>query len=177
MEELARVLSLPQLLGLRLDASSGVRADREFWVRHGHEGRLGRLDVLLRVHDQGIIALEVKRGPADEADTEKQLGYVWAIETDREFAGMLKRYILLVTASDKEEVDGFAVRRYSKLCRNLRRLAAIWIAQERLFLAAVMLAVTASIERNLLRMSLQKDSFTPATLCHLRRFNERSAYE
>lgn len=178
VEELANVLRLPQLLGFGLDASRrSVCACREFWIRKGHEGRLGRLDILLRVHDRAIIAVEVKRGPAGEADTTKQLGYVSAIESDPAFTGKSKSYLLLVTASDKDEVHGFAVRRYSKLCRNLRRLAAVWIAHERLFPAAIMLAVTASIETNLLRMSLQKGSFTPATLSHLREFNERSAYE
>ena len=176
VEELASVLRLPLLLDLGLDVSGRVGADREVWVQHGHEGRLGRLDILLRVQARAIIALEVKRGSVDEADTEKQIGYVRAIETNPAFAGMTKFYILLVTASDKDEVYGFAVRHYDKLCRNLRRLATAWIAHEGLFPAAIMLAVTASIETNLLRMSLQKGSFTPATLSHLKEFSERSAY-
>jgi hypothetical protein len=178
IEELARVLRLPLLLNLGLDVSGrSVRADREVWVQQGHVGRLGRLDVILRVHDRAIVVVEVKRGTTDEADIEKQVGYVRSIEADPAFARMTKIYILLVTASDNDEECGFAVRQYDKLCRNLRRLATVWIAHGRLFPAAVMLAVTASIETNLLRMSLQKGSFTPATLSHLKEFSERSAYE
>lgn len=178
IEELACVLGLPRLLSLGLDASSNsVRADREVWVEHGHEGRVGRLDILLRVQDRAIIALELKRGSADEADTEKQNGYIRAIETDPAFLGRSKSYVLLVTTSESDEVDGFEVRQYPILCRNLRRLAVAWISHERLFLAAITLAVTASIETNLLRMSVQKGSFTPSTLSHLREFTERSAYE
>lgn len=178
IEELAWVLRLPQLLNLGLEVSGkAVRADREVWVQQGHEGRRGRLDVILRVHDHAIVVVEVKRGTTDEADIEKQVGYVRSIEANRAFAGMTKIYILLVTASDKDEECGFAVRQYDKLCRNLRRLAKVWIAQERLFPATIMLALTASIETNLLRMSLQKGSFTPATLSHLKKFSESCAYE
>ena len=178
IEELACVLRLPQLLTLGLDTSlRSIRADREVWVEHGHEGRLGRLDILLRVHDRAIVALEVKRGSADRADTEKQEGYIKAISTNTRFSGTSKSYILLVTTSDEDEIHGFAVRRYCTLCRNLRRLAAAWISHEELFLAALALSVTAAIETNLLRMSLRKDSSTPDTLSHLKKFNERNAYE
>jgi hypothetical protein len=178
IEELASVFRLPQLLDLRLDVSTrSVRADREVWVQQGHEGRLGRLDVILRLHDRAIIVVEVKRGTADEADIKKQVGYVRSVEDNPSFTGMTKIYILLVTASDKDEECGFAVRKYDKLCRNLRRLATVWIAQHRLFPAAIMLAIAASIETNLLRMSLHKGSFTPATLSHLKEFSERNADE
>jgi hypothetical protein len=129
------------------------------------------------VHDRAIVALEVKRGPADQADTEKQEGYVRAISNDPKFSQRSKSYVLLATTSDKDEINGFSVRRYPILCRNLRRLAASWISQEDLLPAALALAVTAAIETNLLRMSLRRDSFTPSTLSHLREFNERSAYE
>lgn len=189
IEELADVLGLPPLLNLGLDASSrSDRVRREVLVQQGHEGHMGRLDILLHVHDRAVIALELKRGTSD-ADTEKQLGYVRSIETDAAFAGMRKFYILLVTASDHDEVHGFEVRRYDRLCRNLRRLAKVWIEPhqsehsrpytqaEGLFSAAIMLAIIASIEINLLDMSLQKDSFTPATLSHLKEVTERSAYE
>ena len=178
IEEMACVLRLPRLRNLGLDASArSIRSDREVWVQQGHEGRLGRLDIRLLVHDRAIVVVEVKRGTIDKADIEKQLGYVTATKANPAFANMDKIFIMLVTASDKDEVHEFKVRRYAELCRNLRRLATVWIAHERHFAAAIMLAVTASIETNLLRMSLQKGSFTPATLSHLKEFSERSAYE
>jgi hypothetical protein len=190
ISELAFVLDLQEqeLLNLGLDLSKkAVRAEREFWVQRGHEGRQGRLDILLYLQDayqrdQAIIVLELKRGSADDgADTVKQVGYIDSIENDEKFLGMRKSYVLLVTTSKLDKVHKFEVLRYNVLCLKLRRLAERWMSQhrllpsqDRLFLAAITLAVIASIETNLLRMSLQKSSFTLNTLSHLRAFIERN---
>jgi hypothetical protein len=177
-EDLARVLDLPELLELGPDIlHKRVRVDREVWVDHGHENKLGRLDILIQVGDRALVAIEVKLGSASAADTLKQMGYVKAIEIDPKFSGRLKRYVLLVTESDEGNVCGFKVTDYYILCRNLRRLAIEWMKRQELTVAAVSLMVAASIEENLLRLSLQKSSFTPDTLSHLTKFIERPDYE
>jgi hypothetical protein len=177
LEELACVLGVPQLRDLGLDPRSCPdRVDREFRVEYGQEGRWGRLDILVRLQDRAVVVIELKRGSVDDAYTEKQTDYVDAIEREPEFRGKSKFYIILVTTADRDEVDGFEVRRYPVLCRNLRRLAELW-KHEKLLLAATTLMVAASIESNLLRMSLKKNSFTPRTVFHLSRYNEWSDYE
>jgi hypothetical protein len=183
-KDLANVLSLPKLVE-DLDSdilSEQVRVDREVLVLHGHEGRLGRIDILLRLGDHAVVVLEVKLGSAFESDTAKQEGYFRSIEYS--FAGEKRYYVLLVTEEEKPtaEYDGklhkFDVRTYPSICRNLRHIVGKkWMGDQTLFVGALVLMVAAAIETNLLRMSLQKNSFTPATLAHLRKFLERTDYE
>ncbi len=175
-EELASVLSLPKLRDLKFGTSQ-PRAEREIRVDHGHESRSGRLDILLHLQDLAIIVLEVKLGSDIVADTKKQVGYIKSIELDPTFCKLSRNYIILLTKSEKDVIDGFEVREYAILCRNLRRLATAWISQEKLFAATAMIMIVASIEHNLLHMSLHRDFFSEDTLSHLSRFSDESTYE
>lgn len=123
----------------------------------------------------------MKKGGADGANTGKQVGYKasanndWALR-DRELC-----FVLLVTESAQDVVDGFHVCRYARFCRNLRRLSVTWMQPEspkrKLFTAAVALVITAAIEANLLHLSVRPGTFTKPTLDHLRLFTEGSEYE
>ena len=178
--ELGCVLGLGELRKLPLShrgQAETVRVDREVWVQHGHEGQIGRLDIFVTIGNRALVVIEVKKGSAEDADSIKQKGYYLAIETASKFSGWIKNYIMLVGSSASSEVDGFQVRTYPQLCRNLRRLAVQWISDGRLFMAAIMLALTAALEINLLRMSLLEHLFSDLTLAHLKKFTEEKDYE
>lgn len=181
-QELTSILSLPHLAEY-CDGSSGCRliVRREVRVNHGHEGKSGRLDLLIEVGDSAVVVIEVKVGPP--SNTEKQDGYVRSLTDDPTFAQRKHFHLLLVTLSDQEVFHGFEVRRYAPLCRNLRRLAVQWLAPDRPVSdtgpmeAALLLAVCAAIETNLLGLSAGQLLSRTATISYLQHFVEDAAYE
>jgi hypothetical protein len=176
--ELINVLDLHELNPRDPElAQQSVHVVRERVVEQGHEGHQGRIDLILQLGQWAVVTVEVKKGDADTADTEKQLGYKDSIKGDLSFQDMKMAFILLVSGSTRKAVDGFEVRNYRVFCRNIRRLAINWMHCQRLFAAAITLMIGATIETNLLRLSVQRGSFTPATLCHLKEFAERDSYE
>jgi hypothetical protein len=178
--ELCRVLGLPTLLQPPCDVlTEHLVVDREVWVARGHKNQSGRLDILVQIRDQAVIAIEVKPGvvSSNERHVMKHKGYFESIENDPRFARFTKTYVLLASKSDEGEVFHFKVRTYDVLCRNIRRLAIQWMKCQKPFMAAMALTVAATIETNWLRMSLQKGSFTLDTITHLKTFTERVEHE
>lgn len=182
VSELASVLNLPHLVEhCRAEQNCKLSVQREVPVSYGHEGRSGKLDLLVEIGESAIIAIEVKLGPP--ANTEKHKGYKKSLEEHPEFARKTKFYILIVTGADSDNVHGFDVRRYAVLCRNFRRLAQKWIVSGCRasgggpIEAALLLAVCAAIEKNLLRLSVGKETWTAASIAYLQKFVERAAYE
>lgn len=177
VRELVCILGVRELLNPIPEISDEmVKPGREVVVERGHEGHAGRLDLLLLLGKSAIITLEVKLGSADSADTEKQKGYFESVES--QFSHVKhKRYVLLTTNAHQEFYGGFETRTYASFCRNLRRLAVEWMnrkdgreVRQSLFAAALILTLTATIETNLLGLSVGKESFTPATMLYLKEF-------
>ncbi len=170
-----KVLSIHELSPSgEAQARERVRVAREPVVEEGHEGQSGRIDLILALGGWADVAIEVKKGDAESADTKKQRGYRKSVE--KQFGSLPKAFILLVTSANDTEVAGFEVRTYDEVCRNLRRLAISWLDQ-RLLASAITLMVVAAIESNLLRFSVQENSFTSATLSHLKTFIGGTDYE
>ena len=55
---------------------------REYCVPYGHTDQEGRLDLVIRFGDKAIIVVEVKKGDAEDADTDKHRGYNLCIEEE-----------------------------------------------------------------------------------------------
>src|SRR5438445_2937970 len=76
--EICQLLHVPANHRVRpiIDALPNAPAPvrRDLWVRHGHEGAAGRLDLTLTIGQKAVIVLEIKRGDAQSADTAKQEG-------------------------------------------------------------------------------------------------------
>ncbi|SRR5579884_465757 len=175
-EELINVLTIRDLpADTRQRAQSRVRVAREPRVEEGHEGHQGRIDLTLELGNWAVVAVEVKKGDADSADTKKQTGYRTSIE--REYRERPKSFILLAASSSKAIIYGFEVRTYGAFCRNLRRLAISWAVSRPLLKAATTLAIVAAIETNLLHYSVGRTSFTADTLSHLKQFVDTAGYE
>src|SRR3989304_988318 len=60
-----------------LKECEGIKPDvqREEWVKEGHEGQEGRLDITIRYQSKLLIQVEVKTVGAEEADLVKNVGY------------------------------------------------------------------------------------------------------
>jgi len=178
--ELMKILSLEQQLGLQDDKDLGesVSVVREYWVPEGHDGQSGRIDLTLKLGDWALVTVEVKKDDADTSDTKKQLGYRKSIE--REFRHVRKMaFVLLAATSSKRVVHGFTFHSYEAFSRNLRRLAIAWMKGQHfsLYKAAMTLTLAATIESNLLHLSVQKSSFTPETLTYFNEFLGKTDYE
>jgi hypothetical protein len=108
----------------------------------------GKLDLVIRFKEQATIAIEVKVGTADEADTEKQANYLKWLRRER---SRVHEPILIATAGEELEYEGFPLRPWNDVCLALRR-AAVDVANGRLALAAMILAFVGAVEQNRLHL-------------------------
>ena len=177
VSELTTILGIPNNHDTNM-LGRAIRIEREVKVSKGHQGRQGRLDLLITIDPHILIVIEVKLTPAEEADTKKQNGYVQSIEESNEFCSFRKHYILLSKSANKSVIDGFRTHTYSVLCRNMRRLAIGWQKEDgKLLDAAMLLAVTASFETNILGLSLDKNALSPELISHFKLFINGTQYE
>lgn len=133
------------------------KVEREVIVPSGHEGRSGRLDLVVRSADYQPIVIEVKLGSADDADTAKHKGYTkWS----KDRGGSLNERVLLATDGEKSEYDEdeFRLVLWEHVCLRFRRLALQHIAENRVSVAALTLAFVAAVEQNLLGLRAPTDS-------------------
>jgi hypothetical protein len=116
---------------------------RESFAAEGHEGATGRLDLKIRLGAAATIAVEVKLGEAERADTGKGAGYCRSVKADQ--------YILLVTEANDEDYCGFRPRRWVDVCLQLRLLARRFLNMSAHLKAGKVLAFAAAVEQNLLK--------------------------
>jgi hypothetical protein len=145
---------------------------RELPVMMGHEGASGRLDLIVEgITDSGnfAIVIEVKKGDSVSADTEKQEGYFQALKDEE----ICFYPLLLVTDAPHEEINKFHVLEYEDFCLALRRFVVTRKNDRRgyVFLSFV-LALAATIESNLLGISINRTLLNEKTLSYLTRFVE-----
>lgn len=152
------------------------KVDRELWVKKGHEGATGRLDVVVKLPGNNALILELKKGSSDAADTKKQEGYFQEMEK----AGMKCHYFLLVTdqsGQSGEEKNRFKIIPYEILCLRVRCWAATMGNDPRgLTLVAMALAFVGAVETNLLGLTISRFGLpSSAVLAHLTTFLEKSS--
>jgi hypothetical protein len=125
-------------------------AKRELCIPRGHEGREGRLDLVIRFADLAILVVEVKKGDADEADTSKQSGYA---EWLKDESYTEKHSVLVAADAEATAYEGFEFRSWGTLSIEMRRLAVGMCKDNRVMTAAMVLAFVAAVEQNLLGFS------------------------
>jgi hypothetical protein len=151
-DEILRIFGQSPPHGSEAWTSAGLEVTREEFIP-ADGGQAGRLDIVLRVPGKAIIVIEVKRGTADDAQTDKQAGYGRWLEQQPE----PQQYrLLLVTGADQESYCGFAVVKWAQVCLELRRVAARLSGESRLMVAAMILAFVGGVEQNLLGFSVPR---------------------
>jgi hypothetical protein len=112
-------------------------------VLEGHEGKSGRMDIVVTANGRRFLGVEVKLGPADVADTIKQSGY------SKAFSKSVFK-VLLAKSGKKNESEGrFKLRRWDDLCVQLRR-ETTRLTNLNLIQRAVMLGFVGAVEQNIL---------------------------
>jgi hypothetical protein len=141
---------------------------REVPVELGHQGRGGRLDLLIEIGERAVLVIEVKITTAEQAVLGALEGYRQAIEI--RYPNRQRHFFLLVVSSNNATEGGFTVINYKKICLKMRKLAIGWLEAGRNLEASMLLALTAALEKNLLRLSVTPNAFTAHTKSHLARF-------
>lgn len=140
-------LHLNRLLLPGFPTEGRYSVSREVWVPEGHKGHAGRLDAVVRF-ESAVAVIELKVSAAESSDTVKHEGYLkWLLSQQ----ASLKRAILIATSESSEDnYGGFALIRWSDLCRKMRNLIQDLIHERRLQLACILAAFIGAVEQNLL---------------------------
>jgi len=163
LQELTQVPLLLELLGLvdpELVATlrdCSLQVEREKWVTV--DGVWFRLDIVVRFIrsgcDQANLIVEVKKGSAETADTDKQKYYaIW----HNAAAGTKKidpSAFLVVTDANETQYQGFHVLRWEDICLRLRRMLPAIDQTRGIVKAAMVLAFVSAVEQNLLHLILR----------------------
>ncbi len=145
-----RIFGITEVNNIAELKDTAMIVEREFPVPCGHEGREGRLDLVIRIGGHAVVVVEVKKTDADIADTEKQKGYCAWLQAQPE---PLKKAILLASDGSEESYDQFRLITWADVCVELRRLTARFCAKNKLLLAAMILSFIGAVEQNLLGFS------------------------
>jgi hypothetical protein len=132
-------LPIPPSISGNAPATPSVH--REYCVERGLPGHTGRLDLIVSYPATRPLIIEVKVASADESTTSKQSGYIESIpDSDR---------VLLVTEGSEQERDGFLIRTWSTVARQIRRALPSLCAEGRIVIGAMLAAFAGAIEQNL----------------------------
>jgi hypothetical protein len=174
LEQVGSVGDIQRILGIEGERPVGSRQPqviREHPLDEGHEGHTGRIDILVECGSNLVIAVEVKICGAEEADTEKQEGYLRALR--KKYPGRSVAPILLATDAEKDRCHGFEVCLWREVCLELRRvIARIRKRRGGLTAAAMVLAFTGAVEQNLL--GFHRDG-APGMTAYLQEFIRQEA--
>lgn len=129
------------------DAQS-LDVHREFLVQKGYDGHSGRLDLFIAYRSVARLVVELKTTEADISETGKNRGYCESIPAEA-------KKILLAIAGAKTEYDGFQLFRWRDFCIEARRLARLLISENKVMIAAQVLAFTSAVEQNVLGFSAE----------------------
>lgn len=153
---------------------------REEWVEEGHEGQGGRLDITIRYPSKLLIHVEVKVVIAEEADLDKNQGYIESVE-DKYREEKEKRHRLLVKGSEKTfydyEFEGKKIKllvlKWDDICIKLREM--IFKKQiEQPLVASLILSFAGAVEQNLLGLSnINKAYFDSRTFDYIKNLGRR----
>jgi len=70
------LLHVPEPAGINNWRLDSRQVEREFWVPEGHTDQTGRLDLVVHYESRAVIVIEVKTTSVEDADTQKQRGYL-----------------------------------------------------------------------------------------------------
>jgi hypothetical protein len=129
-----------------------ISVTRESRVEEGHEGRSGRIDLIIKFGEKIAIVVEVKTTDADSAATEKNIGYRKSISRECPEA----QFRLLATCGEKEVYDEFKLVTWGDICSALRSMAKTLCGENSILLAAMVLAFVGAVEENLLAFPAKK---------------------
>jgi hypothetical protein len=149
--QVCRIFGLPLPPDIAEWQNLPLHTCREDPVPLGHPGHEGRLDLLIRYGSKLLIVVEVKKVGADEADTAKQAGYersLSAFQTER-----IERVLLAVHADTQESYGRFRFVSWAEVCIRLRQVASRFTKENRVMVAAMLVAFVAAVEQNLLGFS------------------------
>ena len=142
-------------------------ADREYSIPAEYGG--GRIDLLIWLRNQagnrGLVAVEVKLGCADEADTKKQELYKLWLDAQSK-----RNYCILLAESgiEKEYHGGFKLLTWADVCVSLRQLVPSFVKDNRYVVASMILAFVGAVEQNLLGFPTRASK----TVMHLEKYLE-----
>ncbi len=123
----------------------------------GNAGFKGRIDLAIRLGEESLLIVEVKLGPADQADTLKGRGYCRSVDA-RNQDTQFRKYVILVIDASSEDYSGFRPRRWADACIELRIIAAKLCRCGKLLNAGMVLSFVSAVEQNLLRLCAVRQS-------------------
>jgi len=129
--------------------SEEPRVQRECCIPYGHIDQEGRLDLVIRFGTQALIVVEVKKGTADESDTDKHTGYRRWLNA-QPYPQRQKHSVLLVVSAEEDLYQDFVVLSWADVCIEMRLLAINLRNEGHVAAAAMILAFVAAVEQNLL---------------------------
>ena len=153
-----------------LKECEGIKPDvqREEWVKEGHEGQEGRLDITIRYQSKLLIQVEVKTDSAEESDIDKNVGYKKSL---KEYEG--KQYHrLLVTEAEKTTYDDYKVLKWADICIKLRNMVSEKQIEQPLA-ASLILSFAGAVEQTLLELpNIHAENFDSRTFDYIKKFLE-----
>lgn len=125
---------------------------REVTSPKGHVDQAGRLDIVIRWPGAALILGEVKTVTAEEADTDKHVGYSDWLEKQPE-PRLHKHAVLLAVGMENENYGGFQTLSWGTLCVELRRMVPEIRSEKGMVVTGMTLAFIGAVEQNLLSFS------------------------
>jgi|GEM_PF-1789225 len=154
LDELSSVRLISEILGISAPAGSGddgvFVVEREKPISHGHEGREGRLDILLTRTGACLAIVEIKVTAGDDSDFVKNRGYRQWLDLQVQFP--CRKAVMVSKSGLVPDYEGFSHRGWDEVCIALRRLVPGLITEGRCLLAALILCFAGAVEENVLRL-------------------------
>jgi hypothetical protein len=150
--------------------------EREKWIQV--DERMFRLDIIVRFirggdPDVASLIVEIKKGSAEAADTQKQQQYLRWHKQQPVSVEVSRSAYLIVTDAQETQYCGFEVLLWADVCIRLRRMIPAIGSARGTVKASLVLAFISAVERNLLHLGLNPgagDPFLDAAVAeHLQR--------
>jgi hypothetical protein len=153
LDELTSVQTICEVLGIDVTcagADNQFIVEREVPVSFGHDGRRGRLDILLTSRGVCRAIVEIKITAADDSDYAKNRGYRRWLDPQTEFP--CRKAVIVTNAGLEKDYEGFTHCGWKDVCLRLRRLVPDLVTQGRCPLAALILCFVGVVEQQLLKL-------------------------
>jgi hypothetical protein len=142
---------------------------REVWVEKGHEGRAGRLDLLVDYGDNEPIVIETK---LYDCDLGKNNGYSESLRKQGvNFTG------IAIVLDENANGNGFELRNWHDFLISLRHCIASLRKQNFNHIKiALLLAIVGGLEQSILRLSMDERKPSPRVISYLQNFTNEVSY-
>ena len=140
------------------------RIEREQWIRVDKE--VFRLDIFVRFirdlhRDEASFVIEIKKGSAESADTQKQQQYLHWHKNQPVRTKVDPSAFLIVTDAQETQYCVFEVLRWADVCIRLRRILPTINRTRGTVKASLVLAFISAVERNLLHLEFHRNGADP----------------